>query len=328
MSCDHTGNRTAVKVSKKMLEKFHRIYEQIYENPFVDQRKITKNTGIARSTVSRYIEEMYNQSILLGPMVFLKPAENYLMYAAFCEFQDPYTVYTKLEGFPRVISRSLNFGKWNIMMVSDTQVDFTLLKGFYKCIYQGPKSVTYLSRVNFLDWNISMETIQGALTSPKEKTTLYEMGPPLPWDNKDWVLYEELKQNARIPVVSLLKKHSTSFERYHEWIQKIPHFASIHPAFYPCSLPNYLCHDFLFSSDYHHQLTHILGMLPSTGVFLSVGGHLFARLTALTAGELRELFSLMVKLRELNYFTSFQGATIIATPEDHNKRDPKGEEAT
>ena len=302
-----------------MLEKFHRIYEQMYGNPFVDQRKITRNTGIPRSTVSRYIEKMYNRSILMGPMVFLKPAENYHQYAAFCEFQDPSTVYTELEGFPRVISRSWNCGKWNIMVVCDTQVDFTLLKGFYKCIYQGPKSVTYLSKVDFLDWNTSMETIRDALTPPEEKTTLYEMGPPLPWDSKDWVVYEELKQNTRTQMVSLLRKHPISYERYHKWIQTVPRFASIHPAFFPYGLPHYLCHDFLFCSDYHKQLTHILGMLPSTGVFFSVGGQLFARLAVLTAGELRELFSLMTQLREFHYFTNFQGAIILSTPEKHKK---------
>lgn len=73
---------------------------------------------------------------------------------------------------------------------------------------------------------------------------------------------------------------------------------------------HHLGHDFLFCSDYHQQLTHILGMLPSTGVFFSVGNNLFARLAVLNAGELRELFSLMAQLREFHYFTSFQGATI------------------
>ena len=317
-----------VRINRKVLKGFHKIYEQMYENPFIYQGEISKHTGMGKNRISRYILEMYDRSILLGPMVFLKPAENYFLHAAFCEFQDPCTVYTNLEGFPCVVSRSWNCGKWNIMIVSDMKMDLTLLKGFYRCIYQGSKGVTYLSRVKYLDWGMSMKRIQDVLTLPREKTTLYKMGPPIPWDTADWVFYEELKQNIRTPITPLLKDPRINYRSHLKWIKTVPHYALVQPAFYPQGLHNYFPYVFLFSSDHHQQLMTILGMLPSTGVFFSVGNYLFARLTVLNPGEARELFSLTTKLRKLNYFTEFEGATIIATPETHNKRDPKREEAT
>ena len=266
--------------------------------------------------MSRYIQEMYDWSIMIGPMLFLKPAENYPLYTAFCEFQNPQTVYEKFEEFPPVIHRSWNCGKWNIMVVSKRQIDFTLLKGFNRYICQGPKSVTCLSRVNFLDWSTSMKKMRRALSLPEEKTTLYGIGPPIPWDNKDWTIYEEQKWNMRTPASLLHRRYSIRHERYQKWAQTLPQFALIQTAFYPYGIQNYFFYDFLFGSDYHQQLTDILCMLPSTGVFFSVGDFLFARLAVLNPDEASDLFSLIAQLQKLNFLTEFKGGATVP-PENH-----------
>jgi hypothetical protein len=52
-------------------------------------------------------------------------------------------------------------------------------------------------------------------------------------------------------------------------------------AFYPHGVDQYFLVDFLFHTHYHTQLANILGMLPATSVFFSVGNHLFARVSFL-----------------------------------------------
>lgn len=310
-----------MKINRKMLKGFHRIYEQLCENPSVNQENISRNTRIPRGTVSRYIQEMYSQSILIGPMLFLKPAEDYPVHAAFCEFDDAYTVHQRLEQFPRIVSSSWNCGKWNIMIVSDAPVDFTLLKGFRTCIIEGSKSLTHLSKVIFLDWHASMESIEAGITPPEEKTTLYEMGPPLQWDKNDWTLYKEFKQNTRIKITPLLKECSLSYEKYRKWIAKVhrhPSCCVTQIAFYPHGVNNYFCYDFLFDSDYHRQLMNILGMLPSTCIFFSVGDYLFARISVVNTRESRDLFKLIIKLKEYNYFTDYYTALVVSVSKNHN----------
>jgi hypothetical protein len=311
-----------VKVTRKMLKGFHKIYEQVCENPSINQEDIFRNTRIPRGTVSRYIQEMYDQSILVGPMLFLKPAEDYPLHAAFCEFDNAYIVHERLEQFPRIISSSWNCGKWNIMVVCDAPMDFTLLKGFRSCIYEGAKSLTFLSQVSFLDWSASMGSIQAKLSPPEKKTTLYEIGPSLQWDKEDWILYEKVKQNTRVKITPLLKECSLSYERYRKWIAKVhrhPSSCVTQTAFYPHGLNTYFCYDFLFNSNYHRQLTDILGMLPSTSIFFSVGSHLFARISVMNTKESQDLFSLMVKLKEYNYFTDYYTALVASVSKNHNK---------
>jgi predicted transcriptional regulator len=46
---------------------YHSIYEQIHREGQIPIWKIAQNTGLPRSTISRYLSEMYEQKILVGP---------------------------------------------------------------------------------------------------------------------------------------------------------------------------------------------------------------------------------------------------------------------
>jgi response regulator of citrate/malate metabolism len=53
--------------SKKRLENFYRIYEQIYQDNTMSIFEIAQNTGLSRNTVAKYLEKMYEKDILKGP---------------------------------------------------------------------------------------------------------------------------------------------------------------------------------------------------------------------------------------------------------------------
>ncbi|MBU7046179.1 MAG: hypothetical protein HXS54_07040, partial [Theionarchaea archaeon] len=71
--------------------------------------------------------------------------------------------------------------------------------------------------------------------------------------------------------------------------------------------------DFLFRTEYQKQLADILGMLPSTSLFFSVGPYLMARLSLLSKNEKDELFSFIYSLGEEGYFTDFHQASVVST---------------
>ncbi|KYK31265.1 MAG: hypothetical protein AYK19_17135 [Theionarchaea archaeon DG-70-1] len=292
-----------IKVTNKLLRRFFEIYTQVYQTPFMSQNQIARNTGIPRSSVSRYLEEMYERSIIKGPQIFVKPAQNYHLYASFCQFKDPYIAYKGLKRLPHVLYRSWNCGKWNITLISDTLMNFQLLKGFQTCIYQGTKSVTYLSKATMLGWDESLKKIQQMISTPKEKTTIYEEIPINPWNNQEWILYNEFKDNTRVQTFPILRKYKIRYETVEKWISELPQYTNIHAGFYPQGVKNYFASDFLFQSDYHKQLTDILGLLPSTSVFFSVDHYLLARLFVLTKKEENDLFMLLNQLKEKSYFT-------------------------
>lgn len=299
----------------KKLKDYHKIYEQVYENPSIPLHQITRNTGISRSKASQYLQEMYKLSIMKGPLIFVKPAENYKLYAAFLEFEHPVPTYQEFSGFPSVIHRSLSLGDWNILLICEKLMDFSVLKGFNHCIYQGAKSVTCLSKVTSVDWDQSIKRIYSVISPPNQKSTLYEEIPYTPWDNKEWILYHKFRRHTRSRVMPVLRECKIRFEQYQKWLSELPQFVNIQPAFYPYGLDSYFFLDFLFQSECHKELTHILGMLPSTSVFFSVGKYLLARVSLLNKSQQNELLSLIFHLGDKGYYRTFHSAQVVSTSE-------------
>jgi len=100
------------KISQMKRKSYHKIYEQIYQDPRISLIDITQNTGLSRNTVSRYLQEMYSQGILIGPYLRMKPAQNYREYVYLMNFSDPFFAFKGLKGFPHVLCCAVTFGDW------------------------------------------------------------------------------------------------------------------------------------------------------------------------------------------------------------------------
>ncbi len=288
------------------LPRYHQIYEQLYENPYIYQTNIAKNTPFSRSTVSTYLAEMYDNLILQGPFIFVKPAKNYHEYVYYLEVNNQLSVYKSLSENPHVIEVTACSGDWNISMVTDCLFDVSTVEGFRKIVYQGIKGVTHLSKVTSVDWDHSMEKVQNIISTPENQSTLYEEIAINPWSEKEWCLYRYFKSNVRKKVMPILREHKIQFQHYQKWVSQLPEIAVIQPAFYPHTFPTYFVFDFLFESAYHQHLTTVLGLLPPTSVFFSAGDHVTARLFAQNSKEVNDLFTLILELKEPCYFTESQ----------------------
>jgi len=300
------------QIFKKTLNRYFQIYEQIYEDPSIPLYQITKNTKVSRSTVSRYVKEMYKLSILQGPFISVRPAENYHQYAYFLMVNDPLTVYRRFKGFPGVISRNLTAGNWNMLVICDKLMDLSVLKGVNHCILQGVKGVTHLSKVGGLNWDESTQNMKAAAV-PEEKSVLYEESSKLSWKETEWVLFDQFKYNARKKTIPVLKKVNIRYERYQKWASQLQEIALVQPAFFPLQQKNYFFFDFLFESDYHKGLKNVLGMLPSTSFFFSVGQYLLARLSFVGKQQRDDLYSLIRALQEKEYITQWYQAMVISS---------------
>ena len=299
--------------AKKRLTAYYAIYKQVYENPGIPQHEIAQHTKIARSTVSRYLAEMYASSVLKGPMICVKPAHNYQNYAHFLTFEHPLTVYKKIKGFPYIISRNLASGTWNLLLVCERMVNFSQFKGFTSSLFRSVKGVTCIPKVRVLDWDQSMKHMHQLLSQPKVKSTLYREGPPICWNKREWTLYQILKWNTRVHTIPVLKECNIRYKHYKTWITQLPCHASISTAFYPHGFNQYFTVDFLFKTRYHTQLADILGMLPSTSIFFSVGDYLFARVSYLSKDQEQDLFTFIFQMGEKGFYTHSYSAAVLST---------------
>ncbi|MGD2246997.1 MAG: hypothetical protein PVF58_01220 [Candidatus Methanofastidiosia archaeon] len=192
-------------------------------------------------------------------------------------------------------------------------MDFSLLHGFKQNFFYGVKGMSYFSAVTSLDWDVCLEAMYSAVTPPVKKSTLYQEAPKLPWKNKEWNLFHIFKKNMRKKKkISTLQKYNIHYSSYRGWLGTIHQYCAMQTAFYPHRLDSYVAVDFLFESEYHQQLKDILGMLPSTGIFFSVGTHLLARLFYLNKKEKDELDTFILQLKEKRYFTNMYDAIVFS----------------
>jgi hypothetical protein len=312
------------RITEKRLGDYYKVYEEIFKEPAESVDKIAQSTGIPRSTVSRYLTEMYESSTLRGPAIFLKPAKNYYQYVYFFAVDDPLSAYERFAGSHDVVSVNIGCGQWNSLVISEKVVDFSGLKGSGKCILQGKKGVTSLSKVTYVNWEQSLESINSVLSPPPKKSVLYEEVPAINWNTEEWTLYDKFKHNVRAEAEPILKECEISYDQYQKWRTRLPEVAVIQPAFYPAGLDNYSFHDFLFRSQYEEQLATVLGMLPSTSLFFCVDDYLFARLSVLKERE-KNLTSLISELKEKGYFTEYHHSTAVLASGGFNGQEAKQE---
>lgn len=306
---------------EKKVSVFHGIYEQLFNESSISNSYIAKNIGIHRCTVGNYLSDMYDDSIIFGPVISLKPAKNYHQYAYFLKFENPFSVSNNLREIPGVIYLSVGVGPWNVFIISEKKMDFSKLLGFKQDFFQGVKGTTHFSTVTSLDWDTSLETMYNTIDQPfkKIRSTLYHECPNNPWKERGWTLYNALKKNIHAKKKPIREKYRIGYYVFKEWLLALPEYTKVQPAFYPHKVDSYFAVDFLFESEYHTQLKTILGMLPSTGIFFSVGTYLLARLFFLTKKEQNELLTFILQLKEKKYYTRVFNAIKISGSQTENE---------
>ena len=290
------------------MDVYYKIYDRLYENPFISDQELAASTGIPESEISQYVKAMYESSILFGPLIFLKPAQNRRRYTYFLLFDNPLEMGRKISTMPHVVNTTVSGGAWNLLVVTEVEMDFSVLEGFKRCTHNGVKGRTHLSKVTIRDWDTSMKG--GALHHSEKKSFLYKEVPCILWGEKEWTLFQKFKFNVRVNVESVLESCNISHQSYQQWISQLPQVAVLQSAFYPHSPNAYSVFQFLFTSQYHHQLSSILGMLPRTSIFFSTGDDLYAHLFIKTRKEVKDIFSFIFKLKDI-YFTDLCYATFI-----------------
>jgi len=67
-----TGGSMGKITQNKRMRNYHKIFEQIYENPVMTIYDISVNTGLSRNTVAKYVKEMYKQGVIQGPHIRMR----------------------------------------------------------------------------------------------------------------------------------------------------------------------------------------------------------------------------------------------------------------
>ncbi|MGD2247742.1 MAG: hypothetical protein PVF58_05000 [Candidatus Methanofastidiosia archaeon] len=299
--------------SKKRLQYCYKIYEQVYHENTMAIYEIAQNAGISRNTVTKYLKRMYEQDILQGPYLRVKPAENYTEYVYLMEFTDPYTVFQRLQGFPHVVYCALLFGKWNIMVITNQLLDLSRLVGFQEMVFQGVRGVSYTPKVDFVSWEqcayqveAYVRTFEPTLT-PAPRNVLSE----LPWGKKEWKLFSALHSNIRRKITPTIKEIEVRYEEYTKWKKGLDMYCTRHTGFYPDGYKSYAHHCFLISTKYEPQVKKVFSFFPITSFFMEVGNRLLVITSVPGPHIARWLYCVVTLMKVKKMITTFLHAHVV-----------------
>ena len=294
-------------------ENYYKIYEQIYESPIQSISDISQNTGISRNTVTKYLQEMYTNCILVGPYIEMNPAKNYKEYIYLLNFSDPFFAFNRLKGFPHVTDCSITFGDWNIMVVTDKYLDFSQLVGFQSVVASEVKGAAHPSKVGYSTWDECFKKMNKLIKefTPFQRRTREHTEPYLDWGSDEWKLYHAFKSDLRQKVTPLLRKIKVQYDIYTRWMKTLEDHCTIHVEFYPAGLETYLRHCFLFSSNYRPLVQKLFSLLPTSSVITEMGDNLLVFTHVPSPDIIRKLFCTVYDIQTVKMIRKFDKAVLL-----------------
>jgi DNA-binding Lrp family transcriptional regulator len=280
-------------ISPRKKMNYYRLFKHIHESPSITYFELAARTGLSRNAVSKYVKEMYAQTIITGPFIEVHPASNYRKYVYVMDFDDPFTVFHELKGSPHVVYCAVTSGHWNTLVITDRLSDFSNFEGFKTMVYQGKRGYSHTPTIQYTTWDENFKRINEHLNHvmlpPPEDTSLV-LSPSVPWAPDEWKLYYAFSHNIRQKITPLLQKINVSYETYVKWRKSLPDYCTTHTGFYPDGYKNYESYCFLFFTDYTHSLPTLFSHLPTTPFTIEVDTHVLVFCSLSSPKAIRTLF--------------------------------------
>jgi len=303
------------KISQETkIKNYFKIFEQIYENPTMSLYSISLDTGLCRNTVSKYVKEMYEKDIVLGPHIRMRPAANYKEYLYLMNFSDPFKVFNGLKGFPHVVYHAMTFGDWNTMVVTDRLLDFSTLVGFETVVYQGVRGCSYTCKVEYTLWDESFRKVNEQVaqsTCIEDEYKNQRLAPFLDWGEDEWKLFHTFKYNMRQKVTPNLQKINVRYETYTKWMDTLEDHCTIHTGFYPGGYQNYVSYCFLVSSDCGPLVKSLFSYFPTTTFVMELKSQLLVIVSIPFSDATTDLFCMLYRMKVNQIIKGFNKAVAL-----------------
>jgi hypothetical protein len=302
------------KSQNRKIKDYYKIFDVISEHPTVSIYDIAVHTKLSRNTASKYLREMYDQNILLGPCIRMKSSHNYKEYIYLVNFQDPHKVFRELKGFPHVLYHAMTFGDWNTMVITDRLMDISKLVGFEKLIHRGVKYCSYTPHEELTEWDEYFERVYDQLhtfRSPLTEEKIRHVSPFLTWNDDEWKLFHAFKNNLRRKVTPTLRKNNIRYEAYSPWCKKFQNNCTIHTGFFPQGYHTYSSHCLLIHTDYERTLKSLFSFFPTTPYIMESGNELLIFVNIDTPFIKRAFISLIYDMKYKGIIKKFHHAVVM-----------------
>jgi hypothetical protein len=298
-------------VEKK--ERYYKIFCHIYDEPRTQIYEISKALGIYRKSVSRALQEMLDQQILIGPELRLRPLRKTPKIYYILDFDDPFKVFEKLKQNKHLTYICVVFGDFSVVAVGEPGLDFEDYPGFKKVLFTGERGEIYTPKASSLSWEECGSRILHEIKKSDswKKSTWVSHPVDIPWDHQEWDFFTEFRRDIRRKIAPLVREQDVSFRKFYDWLNTLGSYATTHTWFYPEGYPTYTTYLFLFKTEYEHALLNLFSLLPTTPNFFKVGNRLMTWIYIRTDLLIISLSRAIYTLKERSILEDFYKGIVV-----------------
>jgi hypothetical protein len=279
------------------LKIYHSIYEQIYREGQIPIWKIAQNTGLPRSTVSRYLN--------------MRAAPDYREYVYLANFRSPQKKFPGLSHFPSVVDCALTFGDWNTFLVTSQPLDVPRMHGFQDLVLMEEKYSTITPKTEFTTWDAAFSKAYEVMDVKSPGNLEREVAPALDWDEDQWKMYDGFSPNMREIAAPTLRENGIRYESFQAWKKELETHCTIHTEFYPESCNQYNHHCFLVKSSCECQIIDLMNCLPATCRVVEMGNHLLIFVNTGSVAVLKRLIILMMNMKTTGLLEELRYVSVL-----------------
>ncbi len=299
------------EVEKK--ERYYDIFSNIYDKPRTQIYEISKALGIYRKSVSRAIQEMMEQQILIGPQLRLKPMQRKPKIYYALDFDDPFRAFERLKQDERITYMALIFGDFPLIVSGEPGVNFDNYPGFKRILFSGERGEIFTPKASPLGWEECADRILQEIKKSDswEKSTWNSEPVDIPWDHQEWEFFREFGGDIRRKVAPLVREQDVSFRKFYEWLDTLDQCTTTHTWFYPEGYASYTSYLFIFNTRYEHVLMDLFSLFPTTPMFFKVGKYLLTWIWIRTDPLIISLSTAIYTLKELSILEDFYKGIVV-----------------
>jgi hypothetical protein len=277
-----TGGCVRQEVEMSMLDvpeewrrDFRIIFNTLDRNPRIPVRSLSKILRLRPSNAGKRLKDAFEKGYIVGPQIRKKSFSNFAEYIYFVRSDDPIGLFRECTQDTDVVYHTLMDGFSNLRIISLRELD---LDGI---IVGGRRSDYHISHAPDHSWEHSIKTMQNMLDTFDPVTSVprgfinTHWGESIEWNERDEILFRELKYDLRKPATPLMKTHHISADEISMWLERLPECCTIFTCYFPETVPAYDPYVFMVETDYEDFVISLFSQLPTTTWFYRVQDNLF-----------------------------------------------------
>ena len=252
------------------------MYEAIYEEPRILQKKIAELLHVSAYKVSAILEKAVELGYISKTQIRPRSYRNLKEFVYFLKCDNSADYFSELVDSEKVIYHATTGGCTNMWVVAREELDFSC-----KNVVSGPRSDYHVSFPPYHSWETAIRKMHKMVVefNPKDyepqgiiKTRWNET---VEWDPEYEALLREFKFDLTKPINPIMRNNLISWTKVEKWLKNVSTYCTIITGYYPEGLGSYDPYLFVLETGYEDFIIKLFSELPTTTLFFKVSNKLF-----------------------------------------------------